>query len=242
MRNLFQRRTPTRIAGLVAGWLALAGCGGSRGPERTDRMPNLAPSVPVVTGPSAGITLHPAVFRFSAVDPEADSFTFVVNGVDVAGAELTLTPTTAGAMPLRVAARDSYGHSSAERLHAFDVAPNHPPVFTSAAEVEWLGSGPALDRVAPVQVLETDGDGVELSWSSPPVVRDSQGRAIPTLAVALESVPPGYQVRLSGTLPAGETACTVMIPLRARDLLPGTGILVGTEATQNLFIHYQIVP
>ena len=83
-------RNTVGLASLSALALAMVACGGSSSSSPAV-VQNQAPSAPVIVGPTTAITLHPAFYNLSAVDPEGDAITFVVSGTGFTGAGNTAT-------------------------------------------------------------------------------------------------------------------------------------------------------
>jgi len=201
---------------------------------------NQAPSTPIIVGPSTGITLHPATYNFSSVDPEGDAITFLVNGAAISGNTYQFNPTAAGTQVISVQARDNKTPpaTSATATLSVNVAANHAPQFTSPSSAQITAASPSFTwNTFQVAALDADTDEVVYSLVGTPVITDNTGVG---LNGTLTFDPGTRLVEFSGTLPLSRSAAIATFSIKAEDRLPGTNTLLGASSTQVVTLTYNL--
>ncbi len=229
-------RNSLGLASLSALALVMVACGGSSSSSSPATPTNAAPSTPVIVGPTTAITLHPAFYNLSAVDPEGDAITFVVTGTGFTGAgnSATLNATAATPTTLNVVAKDSKGASSAAATLTVQVAANRPPKFISQPTGQIFGSGSAIAQTSAYKASATDDDGDDVVYSisgTPSFTNGGSG------TLAIDPVT-GIVSWTAGVVPSGQTSTTASFKVKATDKLPGTSTLLGADNFLDVQVTY----
>ncbi len=232
-------RNSMGLASLSALALVMVACGGSSSSSTPATPTNAAPSAPVIVGPTTAITLHPAFYALSAVDPEGDAITFTVTGTGFTGSgnSATLNASTAGAATITVVAKDSKNASSAASNLTVQVAANRAPQFISQANGQLTGTSNTIAWTNfQVTAQDPDTDDVAYSITGTPTFVDNAAAAVTGATVTINATTGA--VNFAGTVPAGKTSVTATFTVQAVDKLPGTTTVLGATATQVVTLTY----
>lgn len=232
-------RNTMGLASLSALALVMVACGGSSSSSTPATPTNAAPSAPVIVGPTTAITLHPAFYALSAVDPEGDPITFTVTGTGFTGSgnSATLNATAAGAATITVVAKDSKNASSAASNLTVQVAANRAPQFISQPTGQLTGTSNTIAWTNfQVTAQDPDTDDVAYSITGTPTFVDNTAAAVTGATVAINATT--GVVAFNGTVPSGKTSVTATFTVQAVDKLPGTTTVLGATATQVVTLTY----
>ncbi|MBI4913646.1 MAG: hypothetical protein HY823_12990 [Acidobacteria bacterium] len=235
MRNTSLRNS-VGLASLSALALVMVACGGSSS-SSTPQQTIQAPSAPVIVGPTNAITLHPAFYNLSSVDPQGQAVSFIVNGNAIQGNTYQLNATTAGSTTISAVAKNTSGATSAASTLTVAVAANRPPQFISQASGQLIGTSNTINWTNfQVSAQDPDTDDVQYSVTGTPTFVDNAGAAVTGASVSINAT--SGAVSFTGTVPSGKTSVTATFTVQAVDKLPGTTVVLGATATQTVSLTY----
>lgn len=235
-------QVPLLATDRVPGTTTMVGSTGSQslGISYSNSANNHAPSAPTIIGPTTALTLHPAFYALSSVDPDGDPTTFTVTGTGFTGTgnSAKLVASAAGAAVITVVARDSKNATSPASSLTVQVAANRAPQFISQPTGQMTGASSTINWNSFLVVAQDpDTDDVQFSLTGTPSFIDNDGAGVSGCSVSIN--PSTGLVSFTGTVPPGKASVTAVFTVQAVDVLPGTTTILGATATQVVSLTYR---